>query len=450
MSSKEKKTVHIKLLYMLMAAVGALLLVVVFFMSARTEREFTKLQAALEDYISTQRDTTDMEQASDYLTRQARSFAMTGNRKYLDNFFTETQQTKRRDKAIENMSQALKDLGGQPVAYLEEALSLSNELVKTEYRSMRLVIDAKGYDISSFPKELQSVQLSAADKALSAEEKMALASEILSDDAYIGTKDDIYEKVSVSSEALIDMMRTREQENAKAVSALLSAEYIVLGLLFIVMILTAVLVERLVVSPLEKIVERMRASQPAEIKGAEEMRFLASNYNEMLAENIASQDRLEYEATHDSLTGLYNRAAYEDIISRHERRSIAFLLVDVDYFKQFNDTYGHEIGDKVLQRVANTLSQNFRAEDSICRIGGDEFAVIMVYADSSLKELVRSKIENIARMLKDQSGDVPGVTLSIGVAFSDRKDPQGSIYADADKALYKAKEKGRNTYAFYE
>ena len=450
MSSKEKKTVHIKLLYMLMAAVGALLLVVVFFMSARTEQEFTKLQAALEDYISTQRDTTDMEQASDYLTRQARSFAMTGNRKYLDNFFTETQQTKRRDKAIENMSQALKDLGGQPVAYLEEALSLSNELVKTEYRSMRLVIDAKGYDISSFPKELQSVQLSAADKALSAEEKMALASEILSDDAYIGTKDDIYEIVSVSSEALIDMMRTREQENAKAVSALLSGEYIVLGLLFIVMILTAVLVERLVVSPLEKIVERMRASQPAEIEGAEEMRFLASNYNEMLAENIASQDRLEYEATHDSLTGLYNRAAYEDIISRHERRSIAFLLVDVDYFKQFNDTYGHEIGDKVLQRVANTLSQNFRAEDSICRIGGDEFAVIMVYADSSLKELVRSKIENIARMLKDQSGDVPGVTLSIGVAFSDRKDPQGSIYADADKALYKAKEKGRNTYAFYE
>ena len=104
----------------------------------------------------------------------------------------------------------------------------------------------------------------------------------------------------------------------------------------------------------------------------------------------------------------------------------------------------------MLKRVANVLSQNFRSEDSICRIGGDEFAVIMVYADSSLKDLVVEKLENIARMLRDEAGGVPGVTLSIGIAFSDRKDPQGSIYEDADKALYRAKEMGRDTYAFYE
>ena len=73
----------------------------------------------------------------------------------------------------------------------------------------------------------------------------------------------------------------------------------------------------------------------------------------------------------------------------------------------------------------------------------------MINAGSELKALVASKIESIARSVKDEKDGMPGITLSIGVAFSDRKDPEGTIFEDADKALYRAKEKGRNGFEFY-
>ncbi|MBR6467499.1 MAG: diguanylate cyclase, partial [Desulfovibrio sp.] len=101
------------------------------------------------------------------------------------------------------------------------------------------------------------------------------------------------------------------------------------------------------------------------------------------------------------------------------------------------------------QKVSRNLLQTFRAEDHVFRLGGDEFAVIMVYADSSMRDVVEQKMLRCNEQLSAPRDGLPAATLSVGVAFSDRKDPAGDIYKDADTALYLAKQRGRNGVAFY-
>ena len=92
---------------------------------------------------------------------------------------------------------------------------------------------------------------------------------------------------------------------------------------------------------------------------------------------------------------------------------------------------------------------SFRSIDYVCRIGGDEFSVIMVDVTSSLKYTIEDKIKYVSEELAKVESEVPAVTLSIGVAFSDQENPGESIFKDADKALHHVKENGRNGYAFY-
>ena len=139
-----------------------------------------------------------------------------------------------------------------------------------------------------------------------------------------------------------------------------------------------------------------------------------------------------------------NRGAYELLMKSVDMTHIAMILLDVDYFKSVNDRYGHDVGDRVLKRVASILKQSFRSVDIICRIGGDEFVVIMTRVNSTHRQLVQNKIAAINERLQHPEDDVPPVSLSVGVAFADRENPQGDIFKDADTALFRVKEAGRN------
>ena len=135
----------------------------------------------------------------------------------------------------------------------------------------------------------------------------------------------------------------------------------------------------------------------------------------------------------------------EDADTKH----MALILIDVDYFKSVNDTYGHAVGDRVLKRVAEILRATFRSVDILCRIGGDEFAVVMTRVDSSMRHIVLSKMMKANDLLQHPKDDLPPVSLSVGVAFADRDNPQGDIFTDADTALYRVKEAGRNGCQIY-
>lgn len=149
---------------------------------------------------------------------------------------------------------------------------------------------------------------------------------------------------------------------------------------------------------------------------------------------------LEHKATHDGLTGLINRTGYELVIKEFEEEiNIGFLMIDVDFFKTVNDTYGHDVGDKVLKAIAKLLKKTFRTSDYVIRIGGDEFAVILPNATDNCAFSIKNKIEKINVSLEGMGDEIPKVSISAGLAFSSLGYTE-DLYKRADQALYHSKQ----------
>jgi diguanylate cyclase (GGDEF)-like protein len=121
-------------------------------------------------------------------------------------------------------------------------------------------------------------------------------------------------------------------------------------------------------------------------------------------------------------------------------------MLDIDHFKHFNDTYGHQVGDEVLKAVANTVSRNVRSTDAVSRYGGEEIAIILPHTSLDGAGFVAEKIRrSIEELELPVEGKTVGITVSIGVsAFPDCASEQSLLIQEADGALYKAKENGRN------
>lgn len=183
----------------------------------------------------------------------------------------------------------------------------------------------------------------------------------------------------------------------------------------------------------------------------EEEFFCRVNQNMELLEHIRE---LKYIATRDYLTGLYNRKYFfevgEKLFNRAVRsqKNLAVGLVDIDFFKSVNDTYGHEVGDIVLKRMGELLTANIRASDLVARMGGEEFCFLLPNVSndeaSVAFENLRSKIEQDIIVFQDQTPF--RVTVSIGVCTTLEKNLEEAL-SKADKLLYKAKKSGRNQVA---
>lgn len=153
----------------------------------------------------------------------------------------------------------------------------------------------------------------------------------------------------------------------------------------------------------------------------------------------------------DPLTKLYNRIAGEkqvcDYLQEKSKRSFAALLViDIDYFKKFNDQYGHPVGDSVLKHLAASMQSVFRASDVLCRWGGDEFVIFM--PDVSSMNTVEGHIEALQKKMNSHRRNhwLLPITLSIGGVLFKEADSLNSLYEEADQNLYQVKDFGKNNY----
>ena len=165
-------------------------------------------------------------------------------------------------------------------------------------------------------------------------------------------------------------------------------------------------------------------------------------------------EQVKEESKTDSLTGISNRkafdAALEHIVhsARKERSTFCLLLADIDHFKQFNDTYGHLVGDKVLRFVASTLKSCTKGRDFVARFGGEEFTIILPQTDMRGGKIVAEQIRSAVstgNLKNNLNGETYGkITMSIGVAQYRQDDLPNSLIQRADRALYLAKEGGRN------
>ncbi len=163
-------------------------------------------------------------------------------------------------------------------------------------------------------------------------------------------------------------------------------------------------------------------------------------------------ERAQIEPLRDPLTGLNNLYGFKRAVEARkdpqDLTEVAFLAVDIDYFKRINDTHGHVIGDKVLKRVAEILSEQLSSEDVAARVGGDEFMVFMpggtLAAAAALAEKIRGCVQRTLIVRADGTQFAGEVTLSIGAATGRPGDTIESLRHNADVALYGAKAAGRN------
>jgi diguanylate cyclase len=208
---------------------------------------------------------------------------------------------------------------------------------------------------------------------------------------------------------------------------------------------------------------------PAEIRAT--LGELMDNTQQMLANNREPEDALEQsaaamhalardleavrkQALTDGLTALANRQAFDTALARlcqglpQGQAGFCLVMMDIDHFKVFNDTYGHPVGDEVLRLVARTLGQGVRGGDLVARYGGEEFAILLPDTDQQaatvLANALRAKVESMS-LIRRKNGDRLGrLTVSGGVAQAVPAEIPGKVLSRADAALYLAKNRGRN------
>jgi diguanylate cyclase len=201
----------------------------------------------------------------------------------------------------------------------------------------------------------------------------------------------------------------------------------------------------------QAIIERARAVRDS---GAALQKKLEDSTRE-IATLKTNLEKVSAESQRDFLTGLYNRKALDSYLeaalreAKDQREELCALMIDIDHFKQFNDKFGHLIGDEVLKIVARSLTQSVKGKDYVARYGGEEFCVLLpatpLQGGMVVAEALRKFVAGNNLVRKDTGEKIASITVSIGVArLRPEHDTAASLLARADEALYRAKKEGRN------
>jgi diguanylate cyclase (GGDEF)-like protein len=425
--------------------IGAVIIsVFMFYSTYHLSVSFRRLTEASEEQIELRKAARELMDASDYLTERAQRFTIEGDLRFLNEYFTEAFQTNRREQALRTMS--VKTDNSVAMESLQKAMDRSVSLMQMEYYAMRLVIEAKAY--TNYPSQLRAVHLSNEDMELHPIEKMRRASEILLSDAYYTQKEHIRSNARHTLDELERMAYDTDAATLSSFSREMSFVRVIIMIQIIAVFAMLVLTTHLGIHPVLNAVERIKSGSPIPEVGANEFRYLARAYNKMYEVYKNSLSRLNFKASHDELTGVYNRAGYDLLLSSLDLSSTYMMMVDVDNFKEINDTYGHETGDNVLIKLARILKKNFRSDDYICRIGGDEFVIFMVHSNLGHRALVAGKMRRISEELADTSDGLPLVTISVGIVHGTEAPDVKTLFEKTDEAMYRSKHSGKHTFTF--
>ena len=201
---------------------------------------------------------------------------------------------------------------------------------------------------------------------------------------------------------------------------------------------------------------RGAAARPFDGEDLAYVELIATFFARALRE-MAQESAIRYQAEHDALTGLINRTAFREYVdrslerARRENRRCAMIMMDLDHFKEVNDTLGHIAGDVVLREASERLRNALRGEEIISRLGGDEFAIVV--RDAPTETVIEAIAERISRCFTrpfQVERDELRITASLGIAqFPDDGETVDLLLAHADAAMYQAKNAGRNRHQFF-
>ena len=440
-----KNRISLRRIHIWMIIILVLVTVTFVFTTYQLKQTFFRFEASYKEHSNLQSAARELMDASDFLTEQVQRFTVTADRQFLDDYFTEAFETNRREDALSKMGS---DPDTRPaLEQLQKAMEHSVKLMDQEYYAMRLVVEAKGY--TDYPDVLKNVDLTAEDSALSDDDKLRRATELVHNDDYYKQKDNIRNNMK---ESMLEIDKQVHQDETIGYASLRHNMRIVYATIFlhaVAVLIMLSLAAHLGVKPILRAVDMIKADSPIPEVGVGEFKYLAQAYNKMYTKNKKSIESLNYMASHDELTGAFNRSGYDFLLSNLDLSTTYVMLFDVDNFKNINDTYGHETGDKILIKLVDVLKSIFRDDDCICRIGGDEFVVFMVHSSQTPRRLIESKLDQISKELENTADGLPPISISVGIVNGKDVTDSKTLFKKTDAAMYKSKKQGKNTYTFY-
>lgn len=444
----EVKGIRISRMNFVMCIIACVMFLLLTATVIHVTKTFRNTYAAIRDYVSCMQYGRDFLDSSDYLTDRVRLYSATGDPKYLEQYFSELDRA-RRENAIKDVEAYHMEAEAYDSIY--SALRHSDQLKQQEIYAMSLLANAWDCDPSLIPQTVADTALSPDDLRLSPEEMIEAARDLVFGNDYQRQKQQIIDETQRFQDIIDAATKQRMEHDYSQLYRAMVVHQALIVIHFASTILGFIFSYVLVVRPMAGYVKHIKAREKLQVVGAYECQCLAWTCNTMFARNAAQEHTLRHQAEHDALTGLLNRGAFDNLRQtlHSQGEPMGLLIIDVDKFKQVNDSFGHEMGDRVLKQVASLLAGNFRSMDHPARIGGDEFSVILTNTDSDQQKAILEKIAAINHVLTHPADDLPAVSLSVGGAFS-TEGFTDDLYRRADLALYAVKDHGRCGCRFYD
>ena len=371
------------------------------FSTYRLINSFMRVKNASEENLMLQNSVHGLMDASDHLTEMVQRFTESGDRRFMEQYFIEAFATKRREQAITELKR-VKNVG-PALASLEEAMRYSVKLMDREYYAMRLVIEAKG--IREYPSVLKGVTLNSADMALSPEDKMRRATKMVLDGEYYTQKNRIRAEVNNTVQAIVSQAQKEETDALerfqKELNLARAGVLMIIASIFFVVWLTSTLG----INPILRAVDQIETDSPIRETGANEFRYLAKAYNNLYFMYKKSIEHLNFKASHDELTGAYNRAGFDLLLSSLDLDSTYLMMLDVDNFKTINDN----TAQCDLTFHNDTLAADLTASVSLERLDSKRWRIISVTEfQSFLKQTQTAYEKKLAALNKPIQDKIDG------------------------------------------
>ncbi|MBQ9206829.1 MAG: GGDEF domain-containing protein [Treponema sp.] len=424
--NKKSKDSGIALLSSSLIIVTIIIFCLIIFISFSINTRFNALKASLTRFIICEQTSEKIKSGANDLTELVRLFIINQDERFALAYLEEIENTNSQKNALENLQKVCsdKDLALQRLAI---AITQAESITQMELYAMRLGYEFMGKSgilKEEMPERLREIELKESDKNLSKEEMQNIAIKSVFGNGFLIYKLRINENCNITVNAISEDIKKELSENADKLGQSLDRLRILILALLIVNILSTI--------------------------GLRDFKKVTQSYNEIYEIGARKTKKLLKNAEYDALTDILNRRAYEQICktSSEQRRRIALLLIDLDNFKQINDTYGHTGGDTALKTLASILKETFRDGDYVARIGGDEFAVVLADFKPEGFKIISEKINYVNERLSKING-ITDVSISVGMAYSATGYSE-ELYKQADKALYAVKNAGKAGCRIYD
>ncbi len=449
--SVQKKSVtgiNIQLLNIFFIVITAIVFCFILVISNTVNNRFHAVEKAIDKFIICEQSSELIKESANYLTDQARLFVVTQKQEYVNAYLEQVYVTQGQKKALKALEEVCseKDLALQR---LKIAMEQGQSLINMELYAIRLAYKLK--DDRDIPEQIAKITIRNIDQNLPREKLQETAISNLFGEGYLIYKTRINENCRLTISAIEQQIKDELNMNADELGENLKRLRLLFFTLLLINVLLFIAFAYLIILPLEKFKTAIKNDERLNVIGSLECKHLAESYNEIYDIKAQNEKSLLKKAEYDALTGILNRRAFDQVChaSAEKRQQIALLLIDMDNFKFINDNYGHSGGDTALQELARILTDTFRTDDYVCRIGGDEFAVILPHCATSASTIIKQKILSVNEKLVKIKDNIKPVSISVGVAFSD-VGYNDNLFKRADKALYIVKEKGKRGCEIYE